>query len=735
MKARMMMMVVLAALLLAASQVWAQGDGSFTVGGGFWNQSAPEAKFREYRDLPRGAFLSDYVLRQFDGKWAGAAWGSSASRYDQTNSMYIAKGVTWRLDAAFSGTPHLFSQVAHSPYAQNQVGVFTLPDSLQRQIQNLTQTLANPSQNKTLQDLLRSAPGVALGLQTDVTKVRLRGRPMKDWQFEVKGTDRVRSGSQALGATLGGPGGPAVELPAPIDQRMVDVDATGSYVHGPAKVMATLGMSSFKNNINTIKFDNFKVFNTTYSSRSAVNAMSTAPDNDVVRGRVVGSWQLPYASVFTATIGVSQTTQKKAFVPMTVNDTILVRSRVGTDSLALERGNLDGKVTDIVQDYRLTGRPIANFYGTLRFRQEKMDDKTPALGMPYGFVNYDQAWSRGAAETEGASNTKTVFGFDGDYSLSKQVDVSVLAERRTRELPDWREVTKDAENVFGAKLHLRPMDGTEASFGYQMGQRRMDSFIEDAYDGAEWPSFRRYDVADRDQTKFDGAINWSALASVELSVNGWYSKDKYPNSGYGLQSVDNTQFFGEGTWHATKLVDLSGGFGYGEQKGSQSSIENPNAGVSDTMSVAPWTADLKDKSVYAFARMDWWAKPKKLQLTADYTFTRDMLTFDFAHVIQKSAAGIIPANVASTTAINLQPSFNRMHDIAVTGTWHYTAQMDVACTYGYTKYDIADPLYQGISYVNVIPNNGATAASGIFLGNNKLNFNAQRFQVRATRRF
>jgi hypothetical protein len=355
--------------------------------------------------------------------------------------------------------------------------------------------------------------------------------------------------------------------------------------------------------------------------------------------------------------------------------------------------------------------------------------------MPYGFVNYDQAWSRGAAETEGASNTKTVFGFDGDYSLTHQVDVSVLAEHRTRELPDWREVKKDAENVFGAKLHLRPMDGTEASFGYQMGQRRMDSFDVTAYDGAEWASFRRYDVADRDQTKFDGAISWSALASVELSVNGWYSKDKYPNSPYGLQSVDNTQFFGEGTWHATKVVDLSGGFGYGEQKGSQSSIENPNAGVIDTISVAPWTADLKDKSVYAFARMDWWAKPKKLQLTADYTFTRDMLTFDFAHVIKPSASGITPANVAATTAINLQPSFNRMHDIAVTGIWHYTPQFDVACTYGYTKYDVMDPLYQGILYVNIIPNNAATAASAVFLGNNKLNFNAQRLQVRATRRF
>ncbi len=735
MKARMILMVVLAALLLAASQVCAQSDGSVTIGAGFWSQSYPEAKFNEYRELPRGAFLSDYVLREFHGPWAGAVWGTGPTRNDEANSLYIARGVTWRLDASFNGMPHLFSEVAHSPYSQLSRGVFTLSDSLQRQLQNLTQTAANPAQNRAINDLLRNAPGVPLGIQTDVTKVRLRGRPIKDWQFEVKGTDRERNGSQALGATLGGPGGPTVELPAPIDQRTLDVDATGTYVHGPARVMFTAGMSSFTNNVTSVRFDNFKVFNSTYSSRAAVNAMSTAPDNDVVRGRFVGSWQLPYASVFTATVGISQTTQKQAFVPMTVNDTIRVRSSVGTDSLALERGNLDGKVTDIVQDYRITGRPIANFYGTLRYRQEKMDDKTPALAMPYGFVNYDQAWSRTAVETEGASNTKTVFGFDGDYSLMKQADVSVLVEHRTRVLPDWREVNKDAENVFGAKLHLRPMDGTEASFGYQMGQRRMDSFIVDAYDGAEWATFRRFDVADRDQTRLDGAISWSGCECLDLSVNGWWTKDKYPNSPYGLQEVNNTQVFAEGTWHATKLVDMSGGFGYGEQKGSQSSIENPNSSVSDTMSVAPWTAGLNDKNAYAFAKIDCWTKSRKLQFTTEYNFVRDLLAFDFAHTIVPSAAGIIPANVAATTAIDLPSSFSRMHDVAVTANWHCTALLVLGCTYGYTKYDVADPLYQNIPYLNVNPTSVGTAGSAVFLGNNKLNYQAHRFQVRASRHF
>ncbi len=731
MKARIVLAFVLTAALLAVSSVWAQSDGGFTVGGGFWSQTNPEAKFLEYRDLPRGGFLADYMLRQFSGSWAGAVWGQTPTRFDQQDAMYLAKGVRWRLDASFNGVPHRFSEVARSPYVQTSTGVFTLSDSLQRQIQNLTQSAANPSQNRTLQELLRNSPGVALAIQTDVTKVRLRGRPMKDWQFEVRGSDRERSGSQAMGTTEGGPGGPTVELPAPIDQRTLDVDASATYAHGPARVMVTLGLSNFKNRIEAIRFDNFRVFNSD-TTRSVVNQMAAAPDNNLLRGRIVGSWQLPYASTFTATIGVSQTTQKQDFLPMTVNPFQLAKYG-STGLLDLERGNLDGKVTDVVQDYRLTGRPFANFYGTLRFRQEKMDDQTPTLGLPNGFINYDQGWSRGAVESEAASNTKTIYGLDADYSLGKRADVSILVEGRQRELPDWREVTKDAEGILGGKLTLRPLDNLDASVGYQYGQRRMDSFILDAYDGAEWPLFRRYDVADRNQSKLNGEISWSPVEKLDLSVSGWWSKDDYPNSTWGLQSVDNTQVFGEGTVHAVRNLDLSGGFGYGLQKSDQASIENGTSVVADTTARAPWTANLEDKSVYAFARADWWAKSRKLQVTADYTFTRDMQTYDFSNYWIRSAAGILPA--ATTTAIDLPSDLYRMNDAALTAKWHYSPQFDLGCTYGYTQYDVADALYQNIPYVNVNPTNAGSAATAIFLGNGKLNYTAHRFQVFATRRF
>lgn len=727
MRARIISMFVLAASLLVASPVRAESDGSATFGGQWWSQTQPEAKYREYRDLPRGSYLGDYVLREFAGPWAAAMWGKNAMAEDQGHGFYLAKGITWRLDAAYTETPHLFGLSGRTPYAQLSPGVFVLPDSLQKFIQGKSNTVGN----RDLLDLLANSPSTPLGFQTNVSKARLRGRPIKGFQIEVKGTERQRSGSMAFGTPFGFT---ALELPAPIHQRMLDADAVVTYTHGPARVTGSIGMSDFHNFVPTLRWDNVKSLTSAYVGPPSLGQMAMAPDNRVLRGRFSFGYQLPYASTFTATIGVSQTTQDQAFAPMTVNSAI---KAISGDSLLLETPGLEGKVMDIVQDYRLTGRPLPKLYATLRVRQEKMDDKTPAMGLPYGFVNYDNSWARTAVEAEAWSHTYTVFGLDASYALMPRVDVSVIAEQRGRER-NHREVLKDAENVFGGRLHVRPMDGVELAGGYKYGQRTMDAFDVEAYDNAEWPTFRRFDVADRNQTVADAQASWSPMEKVELTATGWWTKDEYPNSPYGLQSTDNNQYLGELTLHATKTLDLSGGFSYGVSNSDQKSIESAVAfNLADTAAKAPWKANLKNKNNFAFARAEWWAMPKKFQVTGEYTFTRSFDTYAFSNTWIRSTAGILPA--ATVTAINLPADMYRLHEVALTGVWHYTATLEVGGRYTYTKYDVDDALSEDIRLVNINPTNFGTgtesAATGVFIGNSKLSYTANRVQVFATRRF
>ena len=163
MRARIISMVVLAASLLVASQSLAQSDGSVTFGEPVVvadQQRRPST--RNTATMPRGGFLQDYVLREFNGPWAGALWGNDALTRGQGNGLYLAKGVAWRLDAQYAETPHHLNFIARSPFVQTTPGVFLLPNVLQQQNQ-----LANGTNyNNGMKDVLAYSPVTPLGILT-----------------------------------------------------------------------------------------------------------------------------------------------------------------------------------------------------------------------------------------------------------------------------------------------------------------------------------------------------------------------------------------------------------------------------------------------------------------------------------------------------------------------------------------------------------------------------------------
>ena len=224
--------------------------------------------------------------------------------------------------------------------------------------------------------------------------------------------------------------------------------------------MGSVGVSDFHNRIPTMIWDNPKVYrdSTYWSAATSTRAsaptglgsagrMAMWPDNHVVRGNAAFSVQLPYSSTFTASLGISQTTQEQSFIPVTINTKQYggavgdsAAGVMGNSLAALPAANLGGKVMSIVQDYRLTGRPAPRLFGTLRFREEKLDDQTPELAFIHGIAATDQSVTRlasasAAVVSEAWSNKKAVFGLDADYSLTSQFDVSLLAEHRTRTHP------------------------------------------------------------------------------------------------------------------------------------------------------------------------------------------------------------------------------------------------------------------------------------------------------------
>lgn len=729
MRARMISLMVLAASLLVASQSVAQPTGNVTFGSQWWNQSVDEAKLQEFRVIPKGGFLESYYLTQSKGNLSAAMWGSNALEEDQRHNLALSKGLKWRLDAEVSGTPHVFSSIARSPYYQTSPGVFVLPDSIQRLMQQYAgagNSAGTNAYTATLRDLLNGAAGTPLGFQTNTQKLRLRARQGKQWQFDISAVRRDREGSLAFGVPFGIGSATLAEVAAPIDQRMVDADATGVYVNGKHRLMFSGGISTFENEVDALRVDNSRRVTDSATSGTAVAQLDLWPDNRVVRGRVAYSAQLPKASTFTATVGMSKATQDDNFLPFTSNR-LLAYSNLDS----LPQKNVEAEVTTIVMDVRLTGRPASKLFGTLRYRSEDNQNDTPTLDFK-GFSPYDQGFTVGVIENHQFAASNTNLGLDLDYELADWADLSVLGEHRTR-THEHREVEEDAENVFGLGLRLRPLDAVDFSMNWRMGQRRLDTFLEEDYQNAagqqiEPVGLQRYDVGDRDQNMLTGSLNWVVGPRLDVSVSSSWSKDEYVDAKYGLQDADNILLFVEGTIHASKTFDVSGGYGFGQVKTTMASSEYSASFRPDTAATMDWWIDEQDRNIYVFTNAEWQVKPKVV-VKADYTFSRSLNDYDFSNVTT------VRNGSRRAEAIDVPSTFYRSHDVTLEARWKWTASMDLAVQGQYVQFDVDDFAVDNIPLLGGSLSGSTFTPNAIYLGDSYRDYTARRVAVLATRRF
>ena len=327
--------LLVAIVLGAPAPASGASDGSVTFGTQWWDQTAREAKFQEFSEEPRGAFLEQYALRAWRDRNLVLFYGDHSLRHDQSNSLTWWNGAKLRVDLGYQEIPHNLSLIARSPFSEVSPGREVVPDSLQAANQ------ANPAGYVArLKDALAVSPRLNLGFRTDITRARLRARPARDWQFELKGSRRMRSGRKAYGG--GFSPGNGVEIWEPIAQRILDGEARATYQKERATLLATAGVSEFHNEVNSLTFDN----PARLTGAQNQGRIDLYPNNRSVRGTVGVAYRLPMRTAFNGTIGVSRNTQNDPWLPFTVNAADPYSS---LDSLPPERST-HAKVDVFTQD-------------------------------------------------------------------------------------------------------------------------------------------------------------------------------------------------------------------------------------------------------------------------------------------------------------------------------------------------------------------------------------------------
>lgn len=694
-------------------------ENHFTIGSQWWSQTAPEAKFQEFRQVPRGGFLENFLYGTNAGNTGLTLWGANGLRKDQATRLSIANSSKWRIDLGYAQIPHDFSDIAHSPYVQGSPGFWMLPDTLQAKNQN------SPSKyTQTMQDLLANSPNIPLNFNTNISNVRARARPVKGWQFEARGSMRERSGDKPYAMTFGF--STAMEVPEPIHQQMVDGDLIANYQHDNLKLMASGGMSAFSNKVGTMSVDNPKrLTDVNGGDGPKTGVMDMYPDNRVIRGNVALSYLLPKRTALTGTFGMSHGTQDDPFLRPTSN-TALPQSSL--DSLPAR--SLNGKVNTYTGDVRLSSHPVNKLDAAVRFHYNKYDNKTEPLEFT-GFAPYDVSWQRRIyTESDVAENSQWVGGADLDYALSHEVRLGGTAEYRVRERSP-REIEKDKESVVGGRLRLRPVSAMQIDGKYTHGDRKNDGFNLDDYMGyttrlavpvtgvydslvqIEQSALRRFDVADRTQDKANAGLSYAFNETFDASASYAYVNNDYKNTTLGLTAEKEHTVAATGTMHVNERLDLNAGYGFDWMRSNQASRQSGSA----TLSVNPadnWAAELKDNDVFAQGGFEWEARPK-VTLTGDYQFSRHAATFHFTN---GGGAGF-------ATFGDLPNTIYRLHQLVTEARYQWQKNTSVSLRYGFEEYDTNDWAVTNVPLI--FPVTGTSNA--VFFGNSALSYRAHRAAV------
>ncbi len=713
---------LLAGVLLLAVPALASSDFSATFGTQWWSQTAPEAKFQEFRDLNQGAYLETYMLRSWKGRELWGVQGTNAMRHDQSISGSYWNGVRFHVDVDYSEIPHNFSFTARTPYHKASPGVLTLPDSLQQLNQNNAGAYTS-----TMTDLLANAARVPLGFRTDLLRGRARIRPAAGWQVEAKLTRRLRSGTKPYGAAFGF--NSAIEVTEPINQQMVDGDARLSYQKQVSKkvgvaVQGSFGFSTFQNDVDALRWDNPKrITDRTYASAyvagdgSVQGQLDLYPDNRVVRGSLAGALKLPYRTAATATIGISQNTQSDRWLPYTVNTAILQ-----PDSFPLPGSNTDAKAMVYTQDYRVTSHPIAHLGGTLRLHDYFYRDQTPEHDFA-GQVRLDQVWEAVPATSEAHTNRNQVLGADADYDPVRQISVGGSVERESRYVP-IREAQRTTDKSANVRTTLRPTDRVELKASYRYGNRKLEEFDPEAYINErsglleEQPSLRRFDLADRKQHQGKIGLTWmpsermNLRASFEYILNAYYgdtlagndTENEFRRNVMGLVWDKQQRVSLEGDWRATPRLSLDGGYGWGQTASEQRSRQS--GATIDLTDVANWTARLKDWNIYTYGGFDWQARPQKISFNGRIEYER--------------APGIYHLSGAGGTAMDLPGTRYRRTGVTLDGLYQIDPGLSVGVRYGWEQFDVIDFAATGIPLLSPVTG----TSNAIYLGDNLQDYRA-----------
>lgn len=537
----------------------------FEVGGQFRDADGERpSKFEEYKSIRNGFLLRRGSVQYNPGTspYLFSFASRNVSERDQQYFLEVRKFGRFRTIGKWDSQPHLYSRGATSLLTATSPGIYSVPDSIQLNLQTLDPPMAgttvpNPALIAAVQSYVASAPRIDIRSQRQSITFEQRYNVNANWSLRFRLFDTKRFGERPLGTGSYERTGTsigdtfrahAIELPAQIDQRTTSLTFGTSYVTRNWGVNFDYTHSNFRNNIDSYIYDNpFRLVDQpTTGTGGAFNRMAFArglhsamPDNQSDGVTITAFLNLPYDSRWAGAFGWERWTQDQQFLPYTLN-TQTAAPFDATNPANLPEPSLDGEIENLTVDQLFTTRPWKNFIFNARYRVYREENKTRQI-LFAGYAAFLEGFWR--TSIVGSFGTRLIENEPASYTRQKAGGEAIwevtdyFKWRGEFEWEGWdrtnRQVEKSNEYKFLTAFTFKPTNKVKADIDYRYQNRKPDAYFPGPLENQ---LLRMFDQAKRVRNDVRLRWQWAAMPKLGIAGDFLYVADDYDENFYGLSN-------------------------------------------------------------------------------------------------------------------------------------------------------------------------------------------------------
>lgn len=672
------------ALSLVAMPAVAQDEkepksaGSVTVGGQGGGGIDDSSKLQQYETVPKGAFIDSASY-----SWRGSSSyfldlkGAKLGLDDQYGSLVFGKKGSFKLFGSWDQNADWMSNTARTPFTETAPGVFHVPDGMRLALQNLyvpwiPGTAANPigtgtaPANPTVAGFFGVEPWVNqgqpiyLGYMRRTGKAGLNVKRGEDWNFNLSYAKELRDGNK--NTTFYG-GSYNLEVATPIAYVTHDFRAEAEYAQGRVFANASANFNKFLNEVPFAEVDNPERLElaSPITGRSVINDVTTfrlwlPPENKAYTVDLTGGVKLPNRHKITASLSTGSMKMDTNLLPLSTNPNLQVSATAPDPkfTLAPPYSSVEARYDTFLGALKFTGDPTSKFGYSATYRKFQLKDKTEEyqfLSVVRGDVGASQRVLGGAAET--GALTREHEGYDMETLKGEihvlpvaglRLSVSYGLDRRDFDRREYEDVkdknltvsadyTRNKVALHGAYTNLKRDPGTQA-------------------EPPTWQGATQTDIAHRTRNIFSGLITLMPSDRLAITLNGARQTNDFWEAVTGLLGQSFDQLGADLTYSPNAKLSLYGGYVYEKFYFNMAAAYIPR-GLSPPYDPANlWQNATTDKADTFRAGFKWAAAPDKLDVTADFNYSKPRSDSSYNFNVPgtpigglNEANGIFPANV------------------------------------------------------------------------------------------